>query len=115
MQDNLFSPTDSLCSPATNYTSRTMPAQTMELAVMVGLGVQLLQQNLNRNAYILACLQQQQQAMGIFYHNQCQRTCPQPYLQPHPRPYPQPYQQPHQQYNNNYSGWIQNAWNTMPQ
>ena len=59
MQDSYYTPADSTSLPVTNYISRTMPAQTMELMAM-GKRAQILQQNLNMNDYMLAYLQQQQ-------------------------------------------------------
>jgi len=59
MQDSYYTPADSTCSPATNYVSHTMPTQTMELTAM-GTRVQFLQQKVNRNAYMLNCMQEQQ-------------------------------------------------------
>ena len=59
MQDSYYTPADSTCLPATNYISRTMPAQTMELVAM-GTRVELLRQRMNRSPYMLNCMQEQQ-------------------------------------------------------
>ena len=83
--------------------------------------LQIQSMNINKMAIMMSQQKQQpipmhQQIMGQQSH---QQSYPQPYPQRYPQPYQQPYhlpyQEPYQQCNDNCNGWIQNAWNTMPQ
>ena len=95
MQDSIYPPTDNICSPATNYISRTMPAQTAELMAMARRIKMLQIQSINMNKMALMMAQQQQQTVPMHQQIMGQQQHQQPYPQPYPQPYQQPYQLPY--------------------